>query len=62
LTIENAKRSNVLMRPAEVARLFGVSAKTVSRWAEDGKLPSVRTRGGHRRFQRDEILRIASEN
>jgi excisionase family DNA binding protein len=35
---------------AHVGRLLHVSPKTVSRWAKEGKLPYVRTLGGHRRF------------
>lgn len=44
-----------LLTPAEVAQLFRVDAKTVSRWAKDGKLPSIRTLGGHRRYYRTVI-------
>lgn len=36
----------------DVADLLGVSTTTVARWADDGKLPSVRTKGGHRRYER----------
>ena len=39
-----------VMTPAEVAALFNVNAKTVSRWERAGKLTSFRTLGGHRRF------------
>lgn len=42
---------DALLRPGQVAVLFGVSPKTVSRWAEAGRLPVVRTTGGHRRFR-----------
>lgn len=44
-----------LLSPGEVARLFAVNPKTVSRWARDGKLSSVRTPGGHRRYLASEI-------
>ena len=44
-----------LLTPAEVARLFAVDPKTVSRWAQEGKLTCVRTLGGHRRFKADEV-------
>jgi excisionase family DNA binding protein len=44
-----------LLTPAEVATLFRVNAKTVSRWARTGKVATVRTLGGHRRFRRAEI-------
>jgi excisionase family DNA binding protein len=39
-----------LMTPAEVAALFRVDPKTVTRWAQQGKLLSLRTLGGHRRY------------
>jgi excisionase family DNA binding protein len=38
--------------PAEVADLLSVSPKTVSRWAKEGKLPFMKTLGGHRRSRR----------
>ena len=47
-----------LLTPGEVARLFRVSPKTVTRWAEAGKLSSIRTLGGHRRFAADEVRRV----
>ena len=37
-----------LLTPAEVASLFRVDPKTVTRWAKAGKLTSIRTLGGHR--------------
>jgi excisionase family DNA binding protein len=45
-----------LLTPGEVATLFRVDPKTVTRWAKAGKLDSIRTPGGHRRF-RDEDVR-----
>ena len=42
--------SKHFLTPAEVARLVGVSATTVTRWAREGKLPCQVTLGGHRRF------------
>jgi excisionase family DNA binding protein len=44
-----------LLTPAEVAALFGVAPKTVSRWAAAGRLGSVRTPGDHRRFKESEV-------
>ena len=43
------------LTPAEVAQLFRVDPKTVSRWAKSGKLGSIRTLGGHRRFLTAEV-------
>ena len=44
-----------LLTPAEVAELFRVNPKTVTRWAQSGKISAVRTLGGHRRYRRDDI-------
>jgi len=44
-------RQEQLLTPRQVAEVFGVSPKTVVRWARAGKLPFITTVGGHRRFQ-----------
>ena len=44
-----------LLTPAEVAVLFGVDPKTVTRWAKAGLIGSIRTPGGHRRFRESEV-------
>ena len=44
-----------LLTPAEVASLFRVDPKTVTRWAKSGKLTSIRTLGGHRRYKESEV-------
>ena len=44
-----------LLTPAEVAALFRVDPKTVTRWAKSGKLTSIRTLGGHRRYRETEV-------
>ncbi len=43
------------LTPREAAEMLGVSRKTVVRWAAEGRIPSLVTLGGHRRFKRDEI-------
>jgi excisionase family DNA binding protein len=43
------------MTPAEVAAMFRVDPKTVTRWAKAGKLSSIRTLGGHRRYRESEV-------
>ncbi|WP_030777210.1 BldC family transcriptional regulator [Streptomyces sp. NRRL S-920] len=50
-----------LLTPSEVAEIFRVDTKTVARWADAGKLTSVRTLGGHRRY-RDSEVRAAYES
>lgn len=44
-----------LLTPAEVAHLFRVDAKTVTRWAKAGKLTCIRTLGGHRRYREADV-------
>jgi len=44
-----------LLTPAEVAAMFRVDPKTVTRWAKAGKLTSIRTLGGHRRYRETEV-------
>ena len=44
-----------LLTPAEVATMFRVDPKTVTRWAKAGKLTSIRTLGGHRRYREQEV-------
>lgn len=44
-----------LLRPQDVALIFRVDPKTVTRWANKKRLTSVRTPGGHRRFKKSEI-------
>jgi excisionase family DNA binding protein len=50
-----------LMTPAEVARIFGVKSKAVTRWANAGKLTVHRTLGGHRRYEQDEVRALATQ-
>jgi excisionase family DNA binding protein len=50
-----------LLTPSEVAALFRVNPKTVTRWARAGKLTAIRTLGGHRRFRVSEIRRCLDE-
>jgi excisionase family DNA binding protein len=49
------------LHTAEVADILHVSPKTVSRWAKEGRLPCMRTLGGHRRYPELEIRELAEE-
>lgn len=51
-----------LLTPAEVAAMFRVDPKTVTRWAKAGKLSSIRTLGGHRRYRESEIQALLRES
>ena len=50
--------AEALLTPAEVAALFRVDPKTVTRWAQAGKLTAIRTLGGHRRYRESEVSRL----
>ena len=50
-----------LLSTKEVARLFGVSSRTVANWAAAGRLPTVQTAGGHYRFAIDAVADLLLE-
>ncbi|MHA3948099.1 BldC family transcriptional regulator [Cellulomonas bogoriensis] len=49
-----------LLTPSEVASMFRVDPKTVTRWAKAGKLSAIRTLGGHRRYSETEVRSLLS--
>lgn len=53
--MEQHRAEGRLLTPGEVAVLFRVDPKTVTRWAAAGRLGSIRTPGGHRRFRETEV-------
>lgn len=60
--IRNASNQEILLTPAEVAALFRVDPKTVTRWAKAGKLTAIRTLGGHRRYRQSEVESLLKTN
>src|SRR5437868_2325984 len=42
---------------SEAATITGLSVSTLRRWADEGRIPSYRTQGGHRRFRTDDLHR-----
>lgn len=58
---DNIDTPEALLTPSEVAALFRVNPKTVTRWARSGKLTAIRTLGGHRRFKASEIRACLEE-
>lgn len=58
---QTAPAPNSLLTPAEVAAAFRVDPKTVTRWAKAGKLRSIRTLGGHRRYLEAEVRAVLSQ-
>ena len=61
LTMADQPQADALLTPAEVAALFRVNPKTVTRWARAGKITAIRTLGGHRRFRASEIRRCLEQ-
>ena len=57
-TSDDSGEAHRLLTPAEVAQIFRVDPKTVTRWAKSGKLTSIRTLGGHRRYPADQFERL----
>src|SRR6188472_3850472 len=55
MTTRQTTDAEPLLTPAEVATMFRVDPKTVTRWAKAGKLTSIRTLGGHRRYKESEV-------
>jgi excisionase family DNA binding protein len=63
MRVSNFSRDHeTLLTPAEVASLFRVDPKTVTRWAKAGKLTAVRTLGGHRRYRQSEVQSLLNSN
>ena len=60
---QNAEPENQdrLLTPSEVASLFRVGIRTVGKWARTGRLTSVRTPGGHRRYRASEVEALLGE-
>lgn len=50
-----------LLKPREVAELFGVRTTTIARWAREGRLSPLRTPGGHRRYTRASLRALLAE-
>jgi len=56
---QNKDPDDRLLTRAEVADIFQVSPSTITRWAELGKLPSVKTLGGHHRYEARAVMELA---
>jgi copper chaperone CopZ len=52
---------NHLLSRADVAEMFGVSPSTVTRWSDAGLLPTIKTLGGHRRYDAAAVAKMAQQ-
>ena len=59
--MQGQPENDALLTPSEVAAMFRVNPKTVTRWARAGKITAIRTLGGHRRFRASEIRRCLEQ-
>jgi excisionase family DNA binding protein len=57
---ERANPFETFLSRREVARRFGVSLSTVTRWARTGLIRAVRTPGGHYRYPAADLVRAAT--
>ena len=58
MTMENPER---LLTPGEVALMFRVDPKTVTRWASAGRIGSIRSPGGHRRIRESKVTDLLAD-
>lgn len=58
MAAKQERHTESLLTPAEVAGLFRVDPKTVTRWARTGKLQAIRTLGGHRRYREADVMAL----
>jgi excisionase family DNA binding protein len=61
MTVTTSGNAERLLTPGEVAALFRVDPKTVTRWASAGRIGSIRTPGGHRRFRESEVREMLAD-
>lgn len=59
---EGGHGTDRLLTPREVASLFRVDPKTITRWAKAGKLRSIKTLGGHRRYRESVVQALLEED
>ena len=50
-----------LLTPKQIARALGISESSLKRWGDRGRLPAIRTAGGHRRLRRTEIVQLVRD-
>ncbi|BDZ72740.1 MULTISPECIES: helix-turn-helix domain-containing protein [Methylophaga] len=50
-----------LFTTTQLAKLLGVTARTIQLWANQGLINVVKTLGGHRRISEDEVIRLAEK-
>jgi excisionase family DNA binding protein len=57
----DSDQKSELLTPSEVGQMLRVNPKTVTRWARAGKLPAIKTTGGHRRFRRSDVEQAVAQ-
>lgn len=50
-----------LLQPSDAASLIGVHPDTLKRWEAKGRITSLRTPEGHRRFRRGDVEALLTQ-
>lgn len=58
--MSEVKLGERLLTTREAAEILGVGPTTVKRWCDEGKLPAIKTAGGHRRYRETDVLAMRS--
>jgi putative two-component system response regulator len=58
---EELAEPDAVMTLQEAAATLGVTTSRLRRWSDEGRLPSLRTAGGHRRFPVEGVRKLAAE-
>lgn len=59
--LDDSAGTQRFLRTSDVAAIFQVSERTVAEWARRGRIPAVRTPGGHRRYPAAEIRALLAQ-
>ncbi|MBK8982631.1 MAG: helix-turn-helix domain-containing protein [Ignavibacteria bacterium] len=52
----------MILSSKKAAEFLNVNESTVKRWADNGKLKSFKTPGGHRKFKFEDLKKVSEEN
>ncbi|MBT8492762.1 MAG: helix-turn-helix domain-containing protein, partial [Deltaproteobacteria bacterium] len=50
-----------LLTTRQAAEIVGVGTTSIKRWSDEGKLPAIKTAGGHRRYRRRDVEQLISD-
>lgn len=59
--VTHMKTGERLLTTREAADILGVGPTTVKRWSDEGKLPAIKTAGGHRRYRETDVMAMRQQ-